>query len=291
MNDTWDAQRVIHLLTGTPEDARMIEILDRVTTNLKAIEAEREAGMKDLIQLNNKECMVQSIRIEENKVLLLITPYEDLSGRDWDAILPQGHMLQIQNEHTFLASAAETHKTTKRFMSQRDPSWIALVLHSERAAICAVLQNDHNVSEALFNIDEDATVWPDTSDPTAQCAETAMLGSEIACKEDLLTDIMSQLQTTDGRRYSAAGSLANIFLNNRPITHKQFFRNQAYQVDFEGNLSLATESQREAIQGVHDYAFYLIHGAPGTAKTFTLVLIVESILSPATDRIEERETP
>lgn len=60
---------------------------------------------------------------------------------------------------------------------------------------------------------------------------------------------------------------------------KRPWRGKIYRVDFNGNLSLPTKSQRATIQGAPDYDVYLIHGSPGTAKTFTLALIVESILT------------
>ena len=53
---------------------------------------------------------------------------------------------------TFSPNNAKMHKTEMRFMDEETPSWIALVVHSTKAPICAVLQNEADPESPLFQV-------------------------------------------------------------------------------------------------------------------------------------------
>jgi hypothetical protein len=245
---------------------------------MKAITAERRAGLQLLLNLSTRDCLVTSERFREDQVLLMITPPVDMAALDWDSVLYQGQKLKISSNGAFNAYDASTYKTPMRFMDDDMDAFIALVVHSERAPICAVLQNDINGDGFFYSLREYACIIPDTFDPSAERGQEALMAAGIASEDDQLTDVLTRLGAVDGRRVSPLGQFTKMFLRKRAITERRPVDGEDHEVDFTGELSIANAAQREAIRNAHGYFASLVHGPPGCAKTTTQVLIAESIL-------------
>ncbi|KAJ9608170.1 hypothetical protein H2200_007158 [Cladophialophora chaetospira] len=169
------------------------------------------------------------------------------------------------------------YKTDMHIADEEMPACTALVIHSPETPICAILQNEADFDGRLFQapLREEAFIEPDMGNPTAEMATEAVIEAGLVHEDDQVTDALLRLRAIDGRRVSPVGQFTNIYLRNKPLTKKL---ETPHTVDFNGPLSMANPAQRQCIQAAHDEPLSIIHGPPGTAKTYTIVFIVESFL-------------
>ncbi len=174
-----------------------------VHREMNAIAAERKAAAETLNNLAEANCRVRTTRFRDDQVLVMINPPVDMASLDWDKVLYQGQVIKLINNQTFRASSVGTHKTSIRFQKDTVAGWIGLIIHSDHAPVCAILQNDRNGDNRFFNLDEDwTTVFVEDSDPSSDCNWAAMSLASLAYEEEDLADVFRQLQIVDGGRVS-----------------------------------------------------------------------------------------
>ena len=127
----------------------------------------------------------------------MITPPIDLSNLDWQSVLFEGQVLEISNNEGFKSQFAADCKSEITFEGSEEPAWLARVIHSDRALICAVLLNDLNSDETLFEVDEMAFVKPDATDPSSERGADAMAAAGLRSEEGDISDILTQLGAVD----------------------------------------------------------------------------------------------
>ena len=70
--------------------------------------------------------------------------------------------------------------------------------------------HNYTAGEIFWVVAEEAFVEADSSDPTAEKAEKAVIEAGMVHEEDQVTDALLRLRTVDGRRVSPVGQFTNM---------------------------------------------------------------------------------